>query len=103
MEFCFVKLYGPYNDRETFWDNLFSKECLIVQNMILGRDLNFSLGLSKVWGPMGHDDSLSEHFTRKLEEVGLLDIELIKIIPTWTNKRSRYAIIGKRLYRFFCL
>jgi hypothetical protein len=45
-------------------------------------------------------DCLSSYFIRKMEEVGLLDIEPTKLTPTWRNKRTGEARISKRLDRF---
>jgi hypothetical protein len=55
-----------------------------VQNglVVIGGDLNFTLGASKVWGPTTQLDPLSSYFIRKLEETSLLDIEPSKLSPT---------------------
>ena len=50
MDLCFVNLYGPYVDREIFWNNLFNLECLSCTNLIFGGDLNYSVGFSEIWG-----------------------------------------------------
>ena len=44
--FCFINLYGPYADRERFWKNISSLECLKNTNIIFGGDFNFSLVFS---------------------------------------------------------
>ena len=53
--------------------------------MILGGDFNFSLGHNEVWGPHAQVDSLAGFFVQKLVEKGLLDIEPVKLKPTWRN------------------
>ena len=46
-----VKIYGPYLNRISFWDNLFNNSLLRGELLIIGGDLNFSLGQAEVWGP----------------------------------------------------
>ena len=45
-------------------------------------------------------DSLAGYFVQKLAEKGLLDIEPVKIKPTWRNNRSGEARVAKRIDRF---
>ena len=44
LDLCFINLYGPYGDRELFWNNLFKLDCLLCNNVIFGGDLNYSVG-----------------------------------------------------------
>ena len=83
-----------------FWDSLLSNSLIKSDLVILGGDLNFSLGQSEVWGPHAQIDSLTGFFTQKLEENNLLDIEPIKLKPTWRNNRCADGKIAKRLDRF---
>ena len=46
--FCFMNIYGPYLDRERFWNNIFSLNCLKNSKLIIGGDLNFSLGFFEI-------------------------------------------------------
>ena len=39
-----INIYGPYQDRLTYWDRLFSKTWWNNPDLIVGGDLNFSLG-----------------------------------------------------------
>jgi hypothetical protein len=57
----------------------------------VGGDLKFTLGASQVWGLEAHVDCLSCYFIKKLEELGLLDVEPAKLTPTWRNRISREA------------
>jgi hypothetical protein len=66
----------------------------------LGGDLNFSLGFSEVWGTHARADPLTSFFTQKLVECNLLDLEPIKLKPTWRNNRVGDASVAKRLDRF---
>ena len=58
------------------------------------------MGQSEVWGPHAHTDSLTGYFTQKLVENHLLDIEPLKLKPTWRNNRCAEDRIAKRLDRF---
>ena len=51
--FCFMNIYGPYLDRERFWNNIFSLDCLKNSRLIFGGDLNFSVGFFRNLGREG--------------------------------------------------
>ena len=68
--------------------------------MIIGGDLNLSLGQVEVWGPNARSDLLKEYFTWKLVERNWLDIERINIKPTWKTNRCGDGRVSKRLDRF---
>ena len=65
--------------------------------MILGGRFKFSLGQSEVWGPHAHVDLLMDYFTQKLVERNWLDIEPIKLKPTWKKNRCREGRVAKRM------
>jgi hypothetical protein len=88
------------SEQGTFWDTLFNKSFLKGQQVILGGDLNFSLGLSEVWGAHARADPLAGYFTQKIVECNLLDIEPTKLKPTWRNNRVGEDSIAKRLDHF---
>ena len=46
-----INVYGPYNNRAQFWDSLFQNPLVNGDSVVLGGDLNFSLGHNEVWGP----------------------------------------------------
>ena len=75
-------------------------DCLKCEKLILGGDLNFSMGLSEIWGARARLDSQTNFFTKTLENFGLVDIVPSVMIPTWTNRRVGVEIICKRLDRF---
>jgi hypothetical protein len=95
-----VNFYGPCHNKGPYWDTIFSKSFLKEKLLILGEDLNFSLGFKEVWGTHARTDPLSSYFTQKLEELNLLDIEPVKFKPTWRNNRVGEDNIAKRLDRF---
>jgi len=95
-----VNIYGPYNNRAPFWEALFENPLLCGDSLVIGGDLNFSLGQSEVWGPHAHVDSLAGFFVQNLVEKGWLDIEPLKLKPTWRNNRCGEHRIAKRIDRF---
>ena len=62
--------------------------------------MNFSLWNTEIWGPKARVDNLSDFFSMKLVDHGLLDIEPTKLLPTWSNRRSGLDRICKRKDRF---
>lgn len=42
--FQILNIYGPYQNRVLFWDNLLNKSFMKGSSVIIGGDLNFSLG-----------------------------------------------------------
>ena len=68
--------------------------------MIIGGDLNFSLGQAKVWGPHARPDILSDYFTRHLVDKNWLDVEPMVLMPTWKNNRCGEGRVEKRLDSF---
>jgi hypothetical protein len=109
VEACIVNLgevlqilnfYGSYVDRVPFWEALLRKSFFQSDAIILGGDLNLSLGVSEVWGPRAKYDPLSDLFKHIIEEKGLSDLDPIKLMPTWRNKRTGEDRVMKRIDRF---
>ena len=46
--FHILNMYGPYEEREAFWDDLLSKSWLEMDKFILVGDLNFTLNVGEV-------------------------------------------------------
>ena len=61
------------------------------------RYLNFTLGVHEIWGPNARIESLANLFKNILQNLKLVNLELQKINPTWTNKISREDQIAKIL------
>jgi exonuclease III len=102
-ELRIINVYGPHTDRSTFWVNLLGKDLLKNDLLILGGDLNFSLGEAESWGPSAHPDNQAGFFSHLLASNGLIDIAPLKLLPTWRNMRVGEARIAKRLDWFFDL
>ena len=97
---CVVNIYGPFIEREVFWITLLGLDGLKCNNLILGGDLNFSMGLSEIWGIRARLDPLSNFFTKWPENYGLVDVVPSVMLPTWNNRRVGAENISKRLDRF---
>eukprot|EP00253_Pinus_taeda_P030057 PITA_30057 len=93
-------VYGPCQDRVTFWNDLMSKSFLKDKSLVLGGDLNFSIGRAEAWGPSAREDPLSDFFLNMFTVNNLIDINLLKLKPTWRNRRTGDARVAKRLDRF---
>ena len=48
--FSVVNIYGLYQERLPFWDRIFSMSWWNSPDLIVGGDLNFSLGEAEIWG-----------------------------------------------------
>ena len=51
-------IYGPYLNHIPFWENIFNLDMFRGDMVIIGGDLDFSLGQAEVWGPFSHPDLL---------------------------------------------
>eukprot|EP00253_Pinus_taeda_P033955 PITA_33955 len=98
--FHIVNIYGPCQGREAFWLELFAKTLMKLPLMVVGGDLNFSLGRIEAWGPSAREDPLTEFFIHFLQDHNLIDPSPISLSPTWRNRRSGEDRIAKRLDRF---
>eukprot|EP00253_Pinus_taeda_P006109 PITA_06109 len=95
-----VNVYGPCQSRDSFWEELMSKTVMKSPLMIMGGDLNFSLGRTEAWGPYAREDPLAEFFLNLISENKLIDPSPVKLKPTWRNRRVGVDRIAKRLDRF---
>jgi exonuclease III len=53
-----INCYGPYLDREVFWETIKREGLLKEHSLILGGDLNFTTSSREVWGAHARSDSL---------------------------------------------
>lgn len=98
--FTVVNIYGLYQERLIFWEGIFSMAWWNSSDLIVGGDLNFSLGEAEIWGESAHVDELFDYFRQALCQVGVSDIPSPKLLPTWSNRRVGVRYIAKRLDRF---
>eukprot|EP00253_Pinus_taeda_P002268 PITA_02268 len=97
FSFLTVNVYGPCQSRVAFWNALMSKDLLKGRHLIIGGDLNFSLGTAEAWGPSARIDPLTDFFTQLLLSHKMIDVNIIKAKPTWRNRRTGEERIEKRL------
>lgn len=67
------------------WRNFVkSPQRILIQSgqIIIGGDLNFTLGSSKIWGFSAHPDSIADFMLNHLKEIGLRGIQSPKLLPT---------------------
>jgi endonuclease/exonuclease/phosphatase family metal-dependent hydrolase len=95
-----INCYGPYAEREVFWENIKRVGILKEQNLILGGDLNLTTSSREVWGAHARSDPLQLYFNQLFQVEGLVDVEPLKVLPTWRNGRRGHNYIAKRLDRF---
>jgi len=95
-----INIYGPCHQRENFWRKLLSCNILSLDNIIIGGDLNFSLGFSESWGASAQIDPITDYMRRLLEQQDFIDIPIQKPHPTWRNRRTGAAALARRLDRF---
>jgi hypothetical protein len=95
MTLKILNVYGPHTYMIPFWNSLFSKELLKSKNLIIGGDLNFSLGEVESWGPSAHPDPQTTFFSHLLASNGFIDITPVKLLPTWRNLRVGEAQVEK--------
>jgi hypothetical protein len=68
--------------------------------VLLGGDLNFTTSFKEVWGDHARVDPLQTYFSKLIQEEGLVDVEPLKLLPTWRNGRRGQKFIAKRLEHF---
>jgi hypothetical protein len=95
-----INCYGPYSDREVFWEVIKRDGILNEHNLILGGNLNFTTSNREVWGAHARVDPLHLYFSQLIQVEGLVDVEPLKLLPTWRNGRGGQDYIAKRLDRF---
>ena len=66
-------------------------------NIIIGGDLNFSLGSAESWGFRGQSDHLTTFFENLLDTHKFINIETVKLKPTWRNRRLGVGSLARRL------
>ena len=57
-----LNIYGPYQDRLPFWEGLLKKSWWNNPELIVGRNLHFTIGEAEIWGDSVCMDELSNFF-----------------------------------------
>jgi hypothetical protein len=95
-----LNVYGPCTERKEFWIKLANSGLLLLRNLVIAGDLNFTLSSGEIWGGSATSGSLAGFFNLLLQDHKLLDIKPDTIVPTWRNGRVGLEAIAKRLDRF---
>jgi hypothetical protein len=82
MTLKILNIYGPHTYMIQFWSSFFRKELLRSKNLIIGGDLNFSLGEAESCGPSAHPYPQTTFFSHLLNTNGFIDIAPVKLLPT---------------------
>lgn len=81
IELRIINIYGPCHNKEEYWSRLLNSHILQKDNLVLGGDLNFSIGFEKSWGHNAQRDIFSNFLEANLEDHNLIDIPSPKIFP----------------------
>eukprot|EP00253_Pinus_taeda_P031803 PITA_31803 len=100
MNLRIVNVYAPCSQRESFWQHLLNLTIMNEDRVVIGGDLNFSLGFRESWGSAAQIDPITNYMTNLLAQSNLMDIPMQKVLPTWRNRRVGDAALAHRLDRF---
>ena len=100
LELSILNCYGPYINRDSFWNSATTGGLLSLPNLILAGDLNFTLNASEIWGSKLQLDPLGPFFSELFSDHHLVDVAPTGVGPTWRNGRMGEEGISKRLDRF---
>jgi hypothetical protein len=95
-----INIYKPYVDRIPFWDNLANSGAFNDPLTLVGGDFNFTLNLREVWRPNLRRDTQCRLISSFLAKHRLIDLEPLKLTPTWRNFKVREGVVSKRLDHF---
>ena len=96
-----LNIYGPYDNRCTFWESVNNNGFLNLPNLILEGDMNFTWFIDEFWGAGRPCDPLADFFLTFFGDAKLQDIAPMIISSTWSNGRDRTLSIAKQLDIFF--
>ena len=77
-----LNIYGPYDNHRVFWEATVNSGLLLLPNLIMGGDLNFTQSSKEVWRKGLPCDSLSSFFISMFGSSKLQDIARV-LSPTW--------------------
>ena len=61
-ELKFLNIYAPYKERKALWENMDFSGLLNLKNLVIVRDLNFSMNTYESWGMVTSLDPLDDFF-----------------------------------------
>jgi hypothetical protein len=74
--FSALNIYGLYEGKKFSWSKLFGLQCLRLDELIIGGDLNFTVS-EEIWGYVAREDKLASFFTDQIERHSWIDVEPI--------------------------
>lgn len=83
-----INVYGSYDGCHNFWDSLFSSQSVKYDSLVIGGDMNLTLNYIEVWGHSVMSDRLVDFFQYHFEASRWVNIEPIKLRPTWNKNIS---------------
>ena len=98
--FSIMNCYGPYSNKNIFWDCVVAGGIFNYPNLILDGDLNFTLSDLEVWGEKTRLDQRAHYFSHLLDSMNMVDLAPITPGPAWRNGRMGSEGVSKRLDRF---
>ena len=83
MPIYMINFYSPCHNRDEFWDNWMAPTIMKGEHIIMGGDLNFSIGLVESWGLNVVPNPLSVYFEHLIDDADMLDLAMPTTFPTW--------------------
>ena len=74
LHLSILNCYGPYLNRDTFWNAAALGGLLSQPNLILAGDLNLTLNTSEIWGSRAQPDPLGPFFSKLFSDHHLVDV-----------------------------
>jgi hypothetical protein len=71
--------------------------------LVIGNDLNFTLSHREIWGESLKFDTQRGFFLSLLSKHHLVDLESLKLVPTWQNHHIGREVVTKRMDTFLAL
>jgi len=90
-------LYGFYVDRRPFWEGFGDLGFFDGDNGIIEGNLNLTLNQRDILGEITRKYVLAIFFIHFFEVQNLIDVEQVKLVPTWRNSRRGRSGISKSL------
>jgi hypothetical protein len=97
----FLNVYGPCQNRKSFWQQVESQGLLNLHNLVLDGDLKFTLNFGEICVASSIQDPLANFFTSLLISHGLVEFPPTVLSPTWHIGRLGKEHISKCLERFY--
>lgn len=79
--FFYSQNYGPYEDKVAYYEEFIVHYLLKNNEVIQGGDLNFTTKRVDIHGTVVEVDPLEDSFLNKIEEIKMVGVESIKLVP----------------------